>query len=170
MTDPAKKQPNRDQLTRRTLLRYGGSLGAAAAGMSSAGGLLRAANAYAKPLRVPDSLPNPKLPAGAVDEALPFDHIVVVMMENHSFDNLLGALRRTRPAEGRRPALRDAGAGAQQQPRAAKAPVVTRSRSPTTAPGAERHADLERDPRADRRRRDGRVRALGRAPREPMGY
>jgi phospholipase C len=27
---------------------------------------------------------------------MPFDHLVVVMMENHSFDNLLGALSRTR--------------------------------------------------------------------------
>ena len=27
---------------------------------------------------------------------MPFDHIVVVMMENHSFDNLLGELHRTR--------------------------------------------------------------------------
>ena len=25
---------------------------------------------------------------------MPFDHIVVVMMENHSFDNYLGALSR----------------------------------------------------------------------------
>jgi phospholipase C len=81
-----------DALTRRALLRYGGSLGAAVAGMSSAGGLLRAASASAHKLRVPDSLPNPRVPAGTVDEALPFDHIVVVMMENHSFDNLLGAI------------------------------------------------------------------------------
>jgi phospholipase C len=27
---------------------------------------------------------------------MPFDHIIVVMMENHSFDNLLGDLGRTR--------------------------------------------------------------------------
>jgi phospholipase C len=61
--------------------------------------LLRAASALAHPLRAgvrgPDSLPNPSAPAGTVDEALPFDHIVVVMMENHSFDNLLGALHRS---------------------------------------------------------------------------
>jgi len=79
-------------ITRRTLLRYGGSVGAAVAGMSGAGGLLRAAAASAHKLRAPDSLPNPKLAAGTADEALPFDHIVVVMMENHSFDNLLGDL------------------------------------------------------------------------------
>jgi phospholipase C len=32
-----------------------------------------------------------------VNEAMPFDHIIVVMMENHSFDNLFGDLGRTRP-------------------------------------------------------------------------
>jgi phospholipase C len=38
------------------------------------------------------SLPFPDRPAGTVNDAMPFDHIIVVMMENHSFDNLLGAL------------------------------------------------------------------------------
>jgi len=47
-------------------------------------------------LRQPGSLPFPDLPAGTVNEHMPFDHIVVVMMENHSFDNLLGDLGRTR--------------------------------------------------------------------------
>ena len=45
-------------------------------------------------IREPDSLPDPTRPTGSVDERLPFDHIVVVMMENHSFDNVLGALSR----------------------------------------------------------------------------
>jgi phospholipase C len=45
-------------------------------------------------VRAPDSLPFPDRPAGSVDEQMPFDHIVVVMMENHSFDNVLGALAR----------------------------------------------------------------------------
>jgi phospholipase C len=80
------------ELTRRALLKYGGSVGAAVAGMSSGGALWRAATAAAAGNRAPDSLPHPKLPAGTPNEALPFDHIVVVMMENHSFDNLLGAL------------------------------------------------------------------------------
>ncbi len=44
--------------------------------------------------RPPDSLPNPALPAGTPTGALPFDHLVVVMMENHSFDNILGELAR----------------------------------------------------------------------------
>lgn len=42
------------------------------------------------------SLPFPDRPAGMVNEAMPFDHIVVVMMENHSFDNVFGDLGRTR--------------------------------------------------------------------------
>ncbi len=86
-----EKHPLDHPLTRRDLLRYGGSATVAAAGVTN-GALWRAASAAAAGVRAPDSLPNPKLPAGAVDEALPFDHIVVVMMENHSFDNLLGAL------------------------------------------------------------------------------
>ena len=45
--------------------------------------------------RTPDSLPFPDTPAGTVNAAMPFDHIVVVMMENHSFDNVLGALSRS---------------------------------------------------------------------------
>ncbi|MGA2012805.1 MAG: alkaline phosphatase family protein [Solirubrobacteraceae bacterium] len=44
------------------------------------------------PARAAGSLPFPSKPAGTVNEEMPFDHIVVVMMENHSFDNLLGAL------------------------------------------------------------------------------
>ena len=45
-------------------------------------------------LRTPDSLPDPDRPAGTVNDDMPFDHIVVVTMENHSFDNLLGELPR----------------------------------------------------------------------------
>src|SRR6202012_1853416 len=47
--------------------------------------------------RQPGSLPFPALPAGTVNAAVPFDHLIVVMMENHSFDNLIGALSQTRP-------------------------------------------------------------------------
>jgi phospholipase C len=43
------------------------------------------------------SRPFPDKPVGTANEEMPFDHIVVVMMENHSFDNLLGALPRDRP-------------------------------------------------------------------------
>ncbi len=43
-------------------------------------------------LRGPGSLPDPTRAAGVADATLPFDHVVVVMMENHSFDNYLGML------------------------------------------------------------------------------
>ena len=42
--------------------------------------------------RRPDSLPDPTRAAGEPSAALPFDHLVVVMQENHSFDNYLGML------------------------------------------------------------------------------
>jgi phospholipase C len=65
---------------------------AALATLPAGGGMWRPAQALASTTRVPDSLPDPGRPAGVATTALPFDHIVVVMMENHSFDNLLGAL------------------------------------------------------------------------------
>jgi phospholipase C len=82
--------------SRRDLLRYGGALGATVAAGSLLGPLAGLADATT--VRPPDSLPDPSRPAGTVDEAMPFDHIVVVMMENHSFDNYLGML----PALGHR--------------------------------------------------------------------
>jgi phospholipase C len=53
--------------------------------------LIEAAQA-AGSVRPPNTLPDPSRPAGEPTAALPFDHIVVVMMENHSFDNYLGML------------------------------------------------------------------------------
>jgi phospholipase C len=82
-------------LTRRTLL------GAAA----GAGAVLatRGLPAWARPLvdaghlRRPDSLPFPHMPAGHA--CMPqIKHIVVLMMENHSFDNLLGLVPYEVPA------------------------------------------------------------------------
>ena len=49
------------------------------------------------PRRRAGSLPFPNRAPGTADPDMPFDHLVVVMMENHSFDNLLGALSPTRP-------------------------------------------------------------------------
>ena len=44
-------------------------------------------------LRLPGSLPRPGLPSGS--DLLPgIDHIVVLMLENHSFDNIFGMLGR----------------------------------------------------------------------------
>src|SRR5438270_170366 len=72
-------------LTRRTFLRYGGSLGASVAAASSGGAIWRAASALGATVKQPDSLPDPRRPAGTATDALPFDHIVVIMMENRWF-------------------------------------------------------------------------------------
>jgi phospholipase C len=89
----AFRDPSFDHaFTRRTLLRRGGALAAGTASMGAAGSLWRLASAAGAVTRVPDSLPDPSRPAGTATAALPFDHVIVVMMENHSFDNLLGAL------------------------------------------------------------------------------
>jgi phospholipase C len=77
-------------VTRRTILRRGAGL---AASLATPSGVWRAALA-AGAARAPGTLPDPHRPAGTADAALPFDHVVVVMMENHSFDNILGALSR----------------------------------------------------------------------------
>jgi len=86
---PRHRKPLELPLTRRDFVRYGGSTVAA---LSAGGPLCRAAAALGATVRPPDSLPDPKRAAGTPTEALPFDHVVVVTMENHSFDNLLGAL------------------------------------------------------------------------------
>src|SRR3954469_20819133 len=79
-------------LTRRRVLQAG-----AGAMLASYTPLLD--RAVALGARTPDSLPDPTRAAGAPTAALPFDHIVIVMMENHSFDNYLGMLpRRGQPA------------------------------------------------------------------------
>src|ERR1700728_1691096 len=81
------------RISRRTVLRAG--MGAAAvaalpAGLAVAGG--QAAAKTARRTRTPDSLPFPALPVGVDTGAFPFEHIVIAMMENHSFDNYLGML------------------------------------------------------------------------------
>ncbi|HEV2368679.1 MAG TPA: alkaline phosphatase family protein, partial [Acidimicrobiales bacterium] len=77
------------ELTRRRFLAGAGAL--AAGGALSLSGASRALGLRA--LRTPGSLPNPALPAGT--DTLPqIQHIVVLMMENHSWDNLFGMLGR----------------------------------------------------------------------------
>jgi phospholipase C len=76
-----------DAVTRRALLRgaAGGAAVLAGAGLPAWARPVRAVTG----LRRPDSLPFPRLPAGT--PSMPkLEHIVVLMMENHSFDNLLG--------------------------------------------------------------------------------
>ncbi len=77
--------------TRRSVLRAGGGI-VAITTLSPYGRLI--ARAQAAAVRPPGSLPDPARPAGTVTASLPFDHIVIVMMENHSFDNYLGMLSR----------------------------------------------------------------------------
>jgi phospholipase C len=81
------------RISRRGFLRIGASAGVGlfatqlglAPGAANAFGLHR--------LRKPGSLPDPRRPAGT--DTLPqIEHIIVVMMENHSYDNYLGKLHR----------------------------------------------------------------------------
>src|SRR5215468_11076731 len=75
-------------LRRRDVLRGGAALAAALALPTVA-----STPAWGAPRRRPDSLPFPKVPEGT--DMLPqIEHIIVVMMENHSFDNYLGVLGR----------------------------------------------------------------------------
>jgi phospholipase C len=85
---------DRRTFSRRSVLRAG--LGAAsAAGLGAAAGVglgARPVRAAAPRLRGPGAVPYPSLPLGQYTGALPFDHLVLVMQENHSFDNYLGML------------------------------------------------------------------------------
>jgi phospholipase C len=86
-------------ITRREALRAGaGATGALLAARYA--GLLN--DARAAGLRMPDTLPLPGLAMGTPHPEMPFDHVVVVMQENHSFDNYLGMLPRRgqRKADG----------------------------------------------------------------------
>jgi phospholipase C len=81
--------------SRRGLLKAGLAAGAVAgtgAWTSAPGGARRPG------FRQPGSLPYPRLPMGT-DTIPKIEHIVVLMMENHSYDNKLGLLRR-RGADG----------------------------------------------------------------------
>ena len=109
-------------LTRRSLLARG--VGAAAATLapavvpSLANALARRRFDLSEPLpsqrealsvlgrasmRLPDSLPNAALPAGT-DTISEIEHVVILMMENHSYDNFLGMLGRgPHKRKGQRP-------------------------------------------------------------------
>jgi phospholipase C len=76
-------------ITRRSLLKGG----LAGAGLTVAGPALRGLAGPSPDLLGPGDRPYPDRPAGT--ETIPqIQHVVVLMMENHSFDNHLGALRR----------------------------------------------------------------------------
>src|SRR3954453_5348144 len=97
-----------EQVSRRTLLRGMGIAGAggAVAGIagcsssskrssppSSTGASVATPTSAPKPVRRPGSRPNPTLPEGT-DTIPKIEHIVIVMMENHSFDGRFGMLGR----------------------------------------------------------------------------
>ena len=99
--------PNEDAqaagLSRRAMLKGLGALAAGtalAACTSSASKSLpptstlpRVTTTTMPPIRTPGSLPNPALPEGT--DTLPqIEHIVVLMMENHSYDDHFGMLKR----------------------------------------------------------------------------
>ncbi len=87
----AVSSPYSGRLSRRQFLGAAAATGAVAAlgGCGGGGGSAQAA----KPLAAPGSRPFPRLPEGT-DTIPQIDHIVVLMMENHSFDNYLGTLGR----------------------------------------------------------------------------
>jgi phospholipase C len=75
--------------SRRDVLGTGVTVAAALAGF----GWQRTLNAVAAGLKQPPGvLPDPSRPAGTPDPSIPIDHVVIVMMENHSFDAYLGML------------------------------------------------------------------------------
>jgi phospholipase C len=85
--------------SRRQILQGVLGVGAAAVGVGAGADAAAASSSSQLHLpprskwRHPGSLPNPKLPEGT-DTIPEIDHIVVVMQENHSFDNYLGMLGR----------------------------------------------------------------------------
>ena len=81
--------------SRRGLLKAGLTAGitSGTVGWSTASGPGGSQDAVAPTLRQPGSLPDPALAAGT-DTIPQIKHIVVLMMENHSYDNHLGMLRR----------------------------------------------------------------------------
>ncbi|HMH47875.1 MAG TPA: alkaline phosphatase family protein, partial [Solirubrobacteraceae bacterium] len=135
--------------------------------MSAGGVLWRAASAAASTIRVPDSLPDPRRPAGTPTAALPFDHIVVVMMENHSFDNLLGALAHSGQPKAQGLKFSTKGIALNSNP-GAEGPVRSFP-FPTTAQGP--HVSQSWNAtheQIDEGKMDGFVRSVG--DRQPMGY
>ena len=79
------------RLSRRKLLQYG----AAAAGLAAAGpwdAALAGVPAHHRRVREAGALPFPGRKVGGYTGEFPFDHLVLVMQENHSFDNYLGML------------------------------------------------------------------------------
>jgi phospholipase C len=157
-----------DPITRRALLQRGALAGAALT-LPSVAGSLFPSDAWAA-VRKPDSLPNPAVPAGTVNGAMPFDRIVVVMMENHSFDNLLGALARTGSPKADGLTFNAVGAPTNWNPGAAGTPsrVPAYAFSSTAQGGGVTQTWNASHQQIDRGRMDGFVQSTDST--QPMGY
>ena len=83
---------DRRTYSRRSVLRAGLGAATAAAAAGTLGQYGAAGAQTPNPLRSAGALPFPSLPVGTYTNSFPFDHIVLVMQENHSFDNYLGML------------------------------------------------------------------------------
>jgi phospholipase C len=152
------------RISRRRFLR---SAGAALAALP-AGGRLLTPDLAAAAVRRPGSLPDPTRPAGTPTAALPFDHLVVVMMENHSFDNVLGALARS--GQPRADGLTFDAAGHATNSNPGPAGPVPAFAFPSTVQGPKVSQTWNSTHRQiDGGRMDGFVRSVGGA-RQPMGY
>jgi phospholipase C len=90
----AQRSGSGRRVSRRGVLQAGlaGAAGLGLAGLGSASALAGTPG-WHRPVRTPGSLPFPELPAGT-DTIPQIQHIVVLMQENHSYDNRLGILRR----------------------------------------------------------------------------
>ncbi|HVT22368.1 MAG TPA: alkaline phosphatase family protein, partial [Mycobacteriales bacterium] len=77
-------------LSRRRVLQYGAA--AAAVGAVGPWQGARASTRHAHRIREAGSVPFKGRPVGKFTGVFPFDHLVIVMQENHSFDNYLGML------------------------------------------------------------------------------
>jgi phospholipase C len=154
----------RRRLTRRGLLKTG-AFGAALTlpGIRSA---VMSASAMAA-TRVPGSLPDPSRPAGTATAAMPFDHVVCVMMENHSFDNLLGALPRLGQANADGLAFDRAGQATNSNP-SPNGTVTSFVLTNTEQPGSVDQSWDATHQQIDGGKMDGFVTSVNSV--EPMGY
>jgi phospholipase C len=78
------------RVARRRLLQYGAT--AAALGAVAPWRAVSASARHGHRIREAGTVPFPHRPVGHYTGVLPFDHLVIVMQENHSFDNYLGML------------------------------------------------------------------------------
>jgi phospholipase C len=120
--------------------------------------------------RSPDTLPDPGKPAGAVNDEMPFDHVVVVMMENHSFDNVLGALSRAGQPDADGLTFDSAGQATNSNPGASGTPAEVRAfafTSTAQGPHVSQTWNATHE-QIDDGRMDGFVRSVGST--QPMGY